>query len=182
MLVDESKPATKRLAPFLRELRPLVHDARPTIADLRTLVHRSGSGNDLTDLLNRTPRLEQVARPALRNSTQALKDSTPVLRFVRPYTADLVGWLRDFGQGAANYDANGHFARIQPIFNAFQFTDNPAGGLLTPIPPSARMTGLQTGNERRCPGAAIQPPPDGSAPFTDGGNVDCDPSLVPPGP
>jgi hypothetical protein len=95
-----------------------------------------------------------------------------VLEFARPYTPDLVGWFRDFGQGAANYDANGHYARIQPIFNAFQFTDNPAGGQLTPIPPSARMTGLSTGNERRCPGAATQAPPDGSAPFTDGGNVE----------
>ena len=35
----------------------------------------------------------------------------------------------------------------------------------------------------RCPGAASQPPPDGSAPFRDkGGNLDCDPTQVPPGP
>jgi phospholipid/cholesterol/gamma-HCH transport system substrate-binding protein len=183
VLVDASKPATKRLAPFLAELRPLVRDARPTIADLRTLVRRPGGGNDLTDLLERTPRLEQVARPALRNSTQALKDSTPVLRFVRPYTADLVGWLRDFGQGAANYDANGHFARIQPIFNAYSFGDNPAGGTLTPIPPSQRLAGLQTGFVKRCPGAASQPAADGSAPWRDtDGTLDCDPSLVLPGP
>ena len=183
VLVAASKPATKRLAPFLRELRPLVRDARPTIADLRTLVRRPGSGNDLTDLLNRTPRLEQVARPALRDSTQALKDSTPVLRFVRPYTADLVGWLRDFGQGASNYDANGHFARIQPIFNAYSFADNPAGGTLTPVAPSQRLAGLQTGFVKRCPGAASQPAADGSAPWRDvDGSLDCDPSLVLPGP
>ncbi len=183
VLVAASKPATKRLAPFLEELRPLVRDARPTIADLRTLVRRPGSGNDLTDLLDRTPRLEQVARPALRNSTQALADSTPVLRFVRPYTADLVGWVRDFGQGAANYDANGHFARIQPIFNAYSFADNPAGGTLTPIAPSQRLAGLQTGFVKRCPGAASQPPADGSAPWRDtDGTLDCDPSLVLPGP
>jgi len=183
VLVSASKPATRRLAPFLRELRPLVRDARPTIADLRTLVRRPGSGNDLTDLLNQTPRLEQVARPALRNSTQALKDSTPVLRFVRPYTADLVGWLRDFGEGAANYDANGHFARIQPIFNAYSFADNPAGGTLTPIAPSQRLAGLQTGFVKRCPGAASQPAADGSAPWRDvDGTLDCDPSLVLPGP
>ena len=183
VLVAASKPATKRLAPFLRELRPLVRDARPTIADLRTLVRRPGGGNDLTDLLNQTPRLEQVARPALRNSTQALKDSTPVLRFVRPYTADLVGWLRDFGQGAANYDANGHFARIQPIFNAYSFADNPAGGTLTPIAPNQRLAGFQNGVVRRCPGAASQPAADGSAPWRDvDGSLDCDPSLVLPGP
>ena len=106
-----------------------------------------------------------------------------MLKFIRPYTPDLVGWLRDFGQGAANYDANGHFARIQPIFNAFSFTDNPAGGTLTPIPPASASPALQTGQVRRCPGAATQPPADGSAPFRDtDGTLDCDPSLVLPGP
>jgi phospholipid/cholesterol/gamma-HCH transport system substrate-binding protein len=106
-----------------------------------------------------------------------------VIKFVRPYTPDLVGWLRDFGQGSANYDANGHFARIQPIFNAYSFEDNPAGGTLTPIPPSQRLAGLQTGQVRRCPGAASQAPLDGSAPFRDtDGALDCDPSLVLPGP
>jgi phospholipid/cholesterol/gamma-HCH transport system substrate-binding protein len=182
VLVAASKPATKDLAPFLRELRPLVAAARPTIRDLRTVVHSPGADNDLTDATRKLPRLEQVAAPAFRNGRQALIRAQPVLEFARPYTPELVGWFRDFGQGAANYDANGHFARIQPIFNAFQFTDNPAGGLLTPVPPALRMNGVQTGAIRRCPGAATQRPEDGSAPFTDGGGLDCDPSLVLPGP
>jgi phospholipid/cholesterol/gamma-HCH transport system substrate-binding protein len=182
VLVAASKPATKDLARFLRELRPLVADARPTIADLRTLVRRDGAGNDLTDLLKKAPPLERAAKPAFAHSIEALQKSTPVIKFIRPYTPDFIGWLRDFGQGASNYDANGHFARIQPMFNAFQFTDNPAGGLLTPVPPANRMDGVQTGVVRRCPGAAIQRPADGSAPFTEGGNLDCDPSLVLPGP
>src|SRR6185295_1230385 len=181
-LVDASKPATKDLAPFLRELRPLVKSAIPTIHDLRRLVTTPGANNDLIDATRKMPALQRVASPTFKNSTQALVKAQPVLEYIRPYTPELTGWFHDFGQGTANYDANGHFARIQPIFNAFQFTNNPAGGLLTPIPPSARMTGLSTGNERRCPGAATQRPPDGSAPFTDGGTVDCNPSLVPPGP
>ena len=183
VLVAESKPATKDLARFLRELRPLVTDARPTIADLRHLVRTQGPGNDLTDLLGKTPRLEQVAKPAFAHTITALQKSTPVLKFIRPYTPDFVGWLRDFGQGAANYDANGHFARIQPIFNAYQFTDNPAGGVLTPIPPDQRLAGLQSGFIRRCPGTASQAPEDGSAPWRDtDGSLDCDPKLVLPGP
>jgi phospholipid/cholesterol/gamma-HCH transport system substrate-binding protein len=105
-----------------------------------------------------------------------------VLEFVRPYTPDLVGWFRDFGQGAANYDANGHFARIQPIFNAFSFADNPAGGVLSPIPPANRFDGFENGQIKRCPGAATQAPADNSAPFTDGGTLDCDPTLRLPGP
>jgi phospholipid/cholesterol/gamma-HCH transport system substrate-binding protein len=181
-LVAASKPATRRLAPFLRELRPLVSSARPTVRDLSTLVRRPGGGNDLTDLLQRTPRLERVARPALANSIAALRRGTPVLRTIRPYTTELVGWLRDFGIGAANYDANGHFARIAPVFSPYGFTDSPSGGTLTPIPPSQRLSNYQHGVVKRCPGAASQAPADGSAPFTDGGALDCDPSLVLPGP
>jgi phospholipid/cholesterol/gamma-HCH transport system substrate-binding protein len=182
VLVAESKPATKNLAPFLRQLRPLLRDAVPVVHDLRTAVSLDGPNNDLIDATRKMPRLQSVATPAFRNGRQALIKAEPVLEFARPYTPDLVGWFRDFGQGAANYDANGHYARIQPMFNAFQFTDNPAGGVLTPVPPSQRLAGLQTGAQRRCPGAATQRPADGSAPFTDGGNVDCDPSLVLPGP
>jgi phospholipid/cholesterol/gamma-HCH transport system substrate-binding protein len=182
VLVAESKPATKNLAPFLRQLRPLLRDAVPVVHDLRTAVSLDGPNNDLIDATRKMPRLQSVATPAFRNGRQALIKAEPVLEFARPYTPDLVGWFRDFGQGAANYDANGHYARIQPMFNAFQFTDNPAGGLLTPVPPSQRLAGLQTGAQRRCPGAATQRPADGSAPFTDGGTVDCDPSLVLPGP
>ena len=182
VLVAASKPATKDLAPFLRELRPLLAAAGPTIHDLRLAVRRSGPDNDLVEATQKFPKLQQVATPAFRNGREALVKAQPVLEFARPYVPDLVGWFRDFGQGSSNYDANGHFARIQPIFNAFQFTDNPAGGLLTPVPPANRMDGVETGVIRRCPGAAIQRPADGSAPFTDGGNVDCYPSLVLPGP
>jgi phospholipid/cholesterol/gamma-HCH transport system substrate-binding protein len=183
VLVAASKPATKDLARFLRELRPLVADARPTIADLRTLVRRDGAGNDLTDLLKKAPPLERAAKPAFAHSIEALQKSTPVIKFIRPYTPDFIGWLRDFGQGASNYDANGHFARIQPMFNAYSFTDSPTGAVLTPIPASQRLDGLQTGVVKRCPGMASQAATDGSSPFRDfDGSLDCDPGLAPPGP
>jgi len=184
-LVAESKPATRRLAPFLRELRPLVADARPTIRDLRRLVTRQGADNDLLDATRKLPRLQRVASPAFRNSRQALEKSQPVLEFIRPYIPELTGWFHDFGQGTANYDANGHFARIQPIFNAFSFDDNPAGGVLRPQALDDKFAGLQTNIARRCPGAASQRAEDGSAPYTDNGNLgpeDCDPSLALPGP
>lgn len=182
-LTDASLPATRRLAPFFRELRPLVAQARPTIHDLRLLVTRPGPGNDLIDLLRKTPRLARLAEPTFADSIAALRKTQPVAQFIRPYTPELVGWLRDFGQGASNYDANGHYARIQPIFNAFSFTDNPSGGVLRAVPPSQRMAELQTGNLRRCPGAASQGAADGSAPWRDSsGTLDCDPTQVLPGP
>jgi phospholipid/cholesterol/gamma-HCH transport system substrate-binding protein len=183
VLVDASKPATKDLAPLFKALRPLVRDARPTIADLRTLINSPGANNDLTDLLNKAPALNAAATPAFKNGTEALQKSLPDLEFIRPYTPELVGFLRDFGQGAANYDANGHYARIEPMFTPYSFTDNPAGGLLTPNSPTSRITGTSTRNSTRCPGAASQPTADGSAPWRDtSGTLDCDPSQVLPGP
>jgi phospholipid/cholesterol/gamma-HCH transport system substrate-binding protein len=183
VLVEESKPATRELAPFLRVLRPLVRDARPTISDLRRLIRAPGPNNDAIELLRKAPRLAQVATPSFRNTRIALEKSTPVLEFIRPYSPELTGWIREFGQASANYDANGHYARIQPIFNNFQFTETPGGGQLTAIPPENRLTGLQAGFVRRCPGGASQPPPDGSAPYRDrDGELDCDPRLMAPGP
>src|SRR6059058_4327367 len=183
VLVAASKPATKNLAPFFEKLRPLVRDARPTIHDLSLLIRRSGPNNDLVDLLRKAPNLESTARPVFAHSITALDKTVPVVKFIRPYTPDFVGWMRDFGQGAANYDANGHYARIQPIFNTFSFADNPTGGVLTPIPNSQRLSGLQSGQVKRCPGAASQVPQDNSAPWRDTDNsLDCDPSLIPPGP
>jgi phospholipid/cholesterol/gamma-HCH transport system substrate-binding protein len=183
-LVNASKPATKRLTPFLSRLRPLLRDARPTVADLRTVLYRPGPSNDLVDATRALPAYERAARPAFSASTGALRKAQPVLEFIRPYMTELVGWFRDFGQGSANYDANGHYARIQPIFNAFRLNDVPGGGkVLSPILPSQRLAGLQTGNMERCPGGASQPTADGSAPWRDvGGNLDCDPSQSLPGP
>jgi phospholipid/cholesterol/gamma-HCH transport system substrate-binding protein len=182
-LVADSKVATKDLAPFLRELRPLVADARPTIRDLRTLIRRDGADNDLVEATRKMPALQKVATPAFDHGREALVKLQPMLEFIRPYTPELAGWIRDFGQAASNYDANGHYARIQPIFNAFNYDDNPAGGVLTPIPPSQRFDGLETNQLRRCPGGASQPSADGSAPWRDvNGNLDCDPNQVPPGP
>jgi phospholipid/cholesterol/gamma-HCH transport system substrate-binding protein len=182
VLVAESKPATKDLAPFFRALRPLVADAEPTIRDLRFLIKKSGPGNDLTDLTKKQPRLAELASVAFPRSIRALQRSQPVVEYIRPYTPDLAGWLTKFGQGASNYDAHGHFARIQPMFNPFSLTSTPLlGDVLTPVQDATRLQGLETTQSFRCPGGATQPPPDGSAPWLDE-SADCDPNTVPPGP
>ena len=177
-LVNASKPATKDLARFLRVLRPLVHDARPTIRDLRLLVKKAGPGNDLTDLTLKTPRLANLTDTVFPRSITALQKTQPVLEYARPYTPDFAGWLTKFGESAATYDANGHYARIQPIFNAFQFNNTPTGPVLTPNTGS-RLGGLELGQNQKCPGGAMQPPPDGSAPYRETTNFACDPSTTP---
>ena len=182
VLVAESKPATKRLAPLFRQLRPLVRDARPTIRDLRLLIRRPGRGNDLIELTQKMPRLANIAEETFPRNIQALRDAQPVIEYVRPYAPDLTAWFDKFGHGAANYDANGHFARIQPIFNEFQYTSTPVGPVLEQNQGGRLETGLRVSQSERCPGSAMQPPPDGSAPWRDeDGDLDCKPENVPPG-
>ena len=182
VLVNESKPATKDLAPLFRKLRPLVQDSRPTIRDLRVLIRKQGANNDLIDQLAKMPRLAKIAKDTFPHDIEALTKSLPVISYIRPYTPDLTGWITKFGQVANPYDANGHYARIQPMFNQFQVTDTPAGPTLTPLPDDlAGRNGLNARNSLRCPGGAMQPPPDGSAPWP-GDAPGCDPTNVPPGP
>jgi phospholipid/cholesterol/gamma-HCH transport system substrate-binding protein len=181
-LTDATRPVAPKLEPFFRELRPLVRDAEPTIKNLRLLVTRPGPGNDLTDLFNTQPRLTKISGPALNNTSESLRKSTPVLTFLRPYAPDLIGWFRDFGQTTANYDANGHFARVSPAVDAFAFDrTSPGTATFTARDPANRQNALEKGKVARCPGAAAAPPTDGSAPFKPAG-LECDLSAVIPGP
>ena len=184
-LVAESKPATVNLARFFRELRPFVADAQPTVRDLRHLIRTPGPDNDLIELTKKAPKLQSLSSVVFPRSVTALQKTQPVIEYIRPYTPDLAGWFTKFGQGAANYDANGHYARIQPMFNAFQFTQTPAGPQLVATRPSQRLEGIEVNKTRRCPGGATQPAPDGSNPWFGTpaeGNFDCDPTATPPGP
>jgi phospholipid/cholesterol/gamma-HCH transport system substrate-binding protein len=160
-LVDESKPATRDLAPFLRQLRPLVHDAKPTIADLSRLIRTPGPNNDLIDLTAKQPRLAQLTASVFPRAIKTLDRAQPVFEYVRGYTPDFAAWLSDFGQLAANYDANGHYARVQPMF----LPANYSGGTLTATAPAGKLNGFQKNVKNRCPGGVVQPSPDGSTPF-----------------
>jgi phospholipid/cholesterol/gamma-HCH transport system substrate-binding protein len=180
-LVAASKPATKNLAKFLSQLRPLVHDAKPTIKDLRNLIRTPGPNNDLTELTSKMPQLESLASQVFPRSITALQKAQPVISYARPYATDLVGWFQGYGEGGNTYDANGHYARIQPLFNAFQLTETPGGEVLTFTGASGRLAGVQARQSQRCPGGAMQPTPDGTAPFKESPSFTCDPNASPRG-
>jgi phospholipid/cholesterol/gamma-HCH transport system substrate-binding protein len=179
-LVNVAGPATKDLAPFAAQLRPVIDEAVPTFQQLREMFAQPGADNDLLDALKDLPALDAQAKTGFAEGEKALSASSPIFSFVRPYVPDLVGWVRDFGQVMSTYDANGHYARTLPVFDAFE-----AGGTtLTAKPFDQRGTSanLKSGQLRRCPGAAAPPLPDGSAPFVDDGplaNPDCDATQVP---
>jgi phospholipid/cholesterol/gamma-HCH transport system substrate-binding protein len=179
-LTDVTGPATKDLKGFLDDLTPVLQEATPTIGQLRKMFAQPGAANDLLDALRDLPALGKLTDKAFPSGEKALKDSTPVFSFVRPYVPDLVSWVKSFGGASAPYDANGHYTRAVPVFNAFTYSAD-GGPHLTPRPATERGTNptLTNGNLRRCPGAAMPAPADGSAPYVDSGDLaapDCDPS------
>jgi phospholipid/cholesterol/gamma-HCH transport system substrate-binding protein len=173
-LVEESKPNTKELAPFFRALRPLVHDARPTVADLRDLIRSPGPNNDLIELTAKQPRLARLTASIFPRAIDTLDRSDPVISYARPYIPDLSAWLTKFGQVAAYYDANGHYARVQPVFAPTRLDRDEYR--LIGVPPSERLNPYTRDSRTDCPGGSTQPTPDGSAPWVVNG---CEPTATP---
>jgi phospholipid/cholesterol/gamma-HCH transport system substrate-binding protein len=178
-----TRPVAPQLAPFFRRLRPFTERSVPTFRQLKELFRSPGPGNDVYDAMRDLPAIARLTREGVPRSRRALRVSTPMFGFSRPYVPDLTAWLRSFGGAMAPYDANGHYARAMAVFDAFDFIDDEQGGRLEPKPFAARGRSpyLRPGNLRRCPGTAAPAPADGSAPFVDAGelaNPDCDPSQV----
>lgn len=175
-LVDASKPTSKPLTTFFTKLRPLVTTATPVVGNFKEAFSRPGPNNDLTDLVRALPQLAKALTTASPAGVTSLKESVPITAFFGPYSPDLVGTLSTFGQTAAYYDANGHYARLSSVFPDFKLG---AGNNLTPATAQQALEGLKTGQLHRCPGAATQPAADGSSPFVDNELLSCNPTETP---
>ena len=194
-LVEASKPVARKLPPFTEALRGFAIDAVPTVRRLDAIVSRPGDDNDLIELTALQPRLARIAvGPVRRNgarrpgafpqSLDALNRSLPQLAFFRPYLTSeaLSGWFDDFGHSGI-IDANGGIGRISTTFNFFTVVGGLPNLFGAPLlPEEAEQEGFITNQLQRCPGANERDPGDGSTPFTDNGNLDCDESQVPTGP
>jgi phospholipid/cholesterol/gamma-HCH transport system substrate-binding protein len=176
-LANVAEPDTKTLAPLFERLTPLVEAAEPTLHELSLALSRPGPSNDLTDAALALPGLAKALSSGSASDIKALQESVPITSFFGPYAPDLEGFIRDFGTGAGYSDANGNYARLSPVFDDFTLGAN---NTLTPATAQQALQGLKTKQLLRCPGAGATPPPaDGSAPFTDNGQLGCDPTEVP---
>jgi phospholipid/cholesterol/gamma-HCH transport system substrate-binding protein len=175
--MNAQRPNTRALTTLFERLRPLVTTATPVLTNFSQAISRPGANNDLTEAFAALPALARELTTASPNGVQALRESVPQTVSFGPYSPELQGALRDFGQTTAYYDANGHYARISPVTPSFALGAN---NKLTPASnPQQVLEALRTGQLRRCPGAATQPSADGSAPFTDNGQLGCDPTETP---
>ena len=175
-LVNASKPTSKPLTTLFERLRPLLTTATPAVRNFNAAFSRPGANNDLTDIVKILPALYKRLTTASPAVVQGEKESAPITAFFGPYSPDLVGAVRTFGQSGAYYDANGGYARVSPVFPSFALGEK---NTLTPTVSTTALANLKTGQLRRCPGAATAPAADGSSPFVDGELLSCDPAEVP---
>jgi phospholipid/cholesterol/gamma-HCH transport system substrate-binding protein len=175
-LVDASKPTSKPLTTLFTRLRPLVTTATPVVTNFSQAFSRPGASNDLTDFVRALPQLATSLSSATPVNVKSFQESVPITAFFGPYSPDLEGTLREFGQTTAYYDANGHYARISPVFPDFALGSS---NNLTPATAVQALAPLKSGQLRRCPGGATQPSADGSSPFTGNELLSCDPSETP---
>ena len=184
-LVNVSKPATKRLAPFLAALRPLVHDSIPTVRDLRLTIRQPGPNNDLIDLLHKTPKLGNQAKvvvPARGQDAQEGPAGRRVHPALRPRARRLVPRLRPgHEQLRRQRPLRAHPADRQRVL--VQRPDQRADAGARGQPPAPEPRARQSSISRAARARPRSTRPDKGNPWRDtDGNLDCNPAQVPPGP
>jgi phospholipid/cholesterol/gamma-HCH transport system substrate-binding protein len=161
----DARPAAPLLSALLERLSPVARQAIPVVARAQRAVNRPGSQADLLGVVRGFAPLAKTAVPAFDSLRGTLVDALPVVTEARPYTPDVIGGLvNGFGGTTTGYyDANGHYARI--AFEGSPYTLANAASVTSP-PSSSGLTGYRKGVNARCPGAAAQPAPDKSNPYT----------------
>lgn len=166
----------------LRQLTSTLDGGQQTIRQLARALNTPGANNDAADLLAATVAVGAASEKAAGSVPKGLAAANPLLGELRAYTPDITSALTGLGLISANYDAAGHYARLSPVLNIFELTGTAPNQDLVPRASfNQRLTGVQT-TTNRCPGSAGQATGDGSAPYTDGGRVNCNTADVPPTP
>lgn len=120
-------PVLANLATALRELRPAVRRLHPAAQEGRGVVAQLGAAAPkLQDTLARVRTLSAPAADALPPLRRTLCQLNPMIRYLKPYTNDVVSALAGLGSAANSYDAIGHVIRLVPLVSENEIAGLPA--------------------------------------------------------
>lgn len=176
LIADRNKDGVPEV---LKKTSDTLDSGEATIGALARALNKKGENNDAADLLAASVGIGKAATSAATNIPVGLAAVIPLFAKTRAYTPDLVAALTGLGQISANYDAAGHYLRLSPVLNIFELSGTSGSqDLVSRSSFSNRLQGYAT-TTNRCPGSAAQATSDGSAPFTDSGQIACDVGQVP---
>jgi len=107
-LLDDLRPAAARLPGVATKLRDVMTDLTPALEDLPPVL------KDTDRVLDIAPKFFDKANSALDQlgDTVKPKSAGDAVRFLRPYTPELIGWLGNWASVWSGYDSGGHFANV----------------------------------------------------------------------
>lgn len=109
-------PVLNELASALREVRPAVRRLQPAAQEGRGVVAQLGAAaSPLQGTLARVRKLSDPATRALPELKDTLCQLNPMIRYLKPYTNDVIATLAGLGSAANSYDAIGHVIRLTPL-------------------------------------------------------------------
>jgi phospholipid/cholesterol/gamma-HCH transport system substrate-binding protein len=114
----KASPVLTNLATALREVRPAVRTLRPAATNADAAVAELGRA---APGLAQTLRAVRSAAPSTATALGDVKDLicqvNPMLRYLKPYTPDVIQTVIGLGSAGNSYDAMGHLLRLIPIIN-----------------------------------------------------------------
>ncbi|HET9720880.1 MAG TPA: MlaD family protein [Solirubrobacteraceae bacterium] len=110
-LVRSATPGARELIPFSHALVPALLAAPPALAQADALVRQGPS-----DVRGLSPLVSKL-RPLLPLLEEVLSSANPMLDQLRVRLPDLFSFFANWADFSADYDANGHGARIGLVFS-----------------------------------------------------------------
>jgi hypothetical protein len=153
--------AATELRPVLTATGPLLDRAHPTLVRLKTELPQ------LDTALRGVAPLRRPLAAALRSTGGSMGGLRPILKTARFYGADLILGVFSglVGITTGEYDARGHYAKVNFVQSYQAATSGPLAALLQQNPIAPSLLNLRTKQTRRCPGGLAAPAPDGSSPW-----------------
>jgi phospholipid/cholesterol/gamma-HCH transport system substrate-binding protein len=139
--VRAAQPGVRELVPFSRALEPTLLEAPAPLHQLAGLITRTPA-----DLRALTPLLGDL-EPTLRVLDPVLGQANPILDQLRVRLPDLFSFFANWADFTADYDANGHAARVGLVLSPAPLNpiapDQERAGML--LPPFVRDPGVLGG-------------------------------------
>lgn len=124
--VDETRPLLRDLQPVVDKLPSVSRKLEPTLADLRPVARSLRPAlRSTSTLLETTPSLLDHGTRVVPKAGETFDRLNPAIKFVRPYTPDLMGWLSNWASAFSTVDSVAGYTAAIIRFGPSSFDENP---------------------------------------------------------